>query len=462
MKVKNIGRAASKHSLKINILSSKKNKSTGAPSVDEKGPLKFVQRIFNKAKGSNSLALKEISKGGRESPVARPAKMNHTPPPDRQQHETNVNQVEEMETQDVESLEMATEQMMKWKDDDQMTGRITPNGGVVMTDVMKNQESTAEMPQLACLDTEMEDDEARSEATFRYIVHNFKNLKDSVLSPPCYVRNLPWKIMVMPRQSPSPDRQQQKSLGFFLQCNGESESANWSCYAMAELRLISHKPETEPFHRKIQHLFYSKENDWGFSHFMTWSDVLDPEKGYIKDDAITLEVHVSAEAPHGVSWDSKKHTGYVVDVMNNVSLALICRQSFTEEEIWEAKCLLLESVPQRRVQRKGEDKGKRNIEDIIGLLMGAEQEEIPVFVARELHRLPSVTFDHIDVTRLLKDMLLMQQELNKIKQQWVSANDNFVTKEDLHQEINKICNSRYLNNEEQDSVQCETEPYANT
>ena len=41
---------------------------------------------------------------------------------------------------------------------------------------------------------------------------------------------------------------------------------------------------------EIQHLFYSKENDWGFSHFLSWNDVLDPEKGYIKDDAITLEV----------------------------------------------------------------------------------------------------------------------------------------------------------------------------
>lgn len=110
--------------------------------------------------------------------------------------------------------------------------------------------------QLACLDTEMEDDEARSEATFRYTVTNFRSLKDSVLSSPCYVRNLPWKIMIMPRQAPSPDRQQQKSLGFFLQCNGESESSSWSCYAMAELRLISQKPDTEPFFRKIQHLFY--------------------------------------------------------------------------------------------------------------------------------------------------------------------------------------------------------------
>jgi len=44
------------------------------------------------------------------------------------------------------------------------------------------------------------------------------------------------------------------------------------------------------FLTEIQHLFYSKENDWGFSHFMSWQDVLDPEKGFIKDDSITLEV----------------------------------------------------------------------------------------------------------------------------------------------------------------------------
>ncbi|XP_048519747.1 ubiquitin carboxyl-terminal hydrolase 7 isoform X2 [Dendroctonus ponderosae] len=164
---------------------------------------------------------------------------------------------------------------------------------------------------MAVQDADMKEDEARSEATFRFTVPNFSKLKESTLSPPTFVRNLPWKIMVMPRSSHSQDRTSQRSLGFFLQCNGESESSSWSCYAIAELRLISVKPEVPTFSRKIQHLFYSKENDWGFSHFMTWSDVLDPEKGYIKDDAITLEVHVVADAPHGVSWDSKKHTGYV-------------------------------------------------------------------------------------------------------------------------------------------------------
>ena len=94
------------------------------------------------------------------------------------------------------------------------------------------------------------------------------------------------------------------------QCNGESESSAWSCHATADLRLINQRDGTK-FSRKITHLFYSKENDWGFSHYLGWNEVQDPEKGYIKDDCVIFEVKVNADAPHGVSWDSKKHTGYV-------------------------------------------------------------------------------------------------------------------------------------------------------
>lgn len=45
-------------------------------------------------------------------------------------------------------------------------------------------------------DVPSEDDESRPEATFHYQVQNISKLKETVLSPPCYIRNLPWKIMV--------------------------------------------------------------------------------------------------------------------------------------------------------------------------------------------------------------------------------------------------------------------------
>jgi len=65
----------------------------------------------------------------------------------------------------------------------------------------------------------MEDDEegaARSEATFRFTVDNVSRLREQILSPPCYVRNLPWRIMIMPRSDQM--ARQNMSLGFFLQC----------------------------------------------------------------------------------------------------------------------------------------------------------------------------------------------------------------------------------------------------
>lgn len=150
------------------------------------------------------------------------------------------------------------------------------------------------------------EDQARSEKEFTFKIENFSKMSQQHLSPPHYIRSLPWKIMAVPRIQDSV-----RYLGFFLQCNAENESTNWTCHASAELRILPQKPIGEPFSRKINHLFHSKENDWGFSHFMAWEEILNPDKGYCFNDTVVLEVHVTADAPHGVSWDSKKHTGYV-------------------------------------------------------------------------------------------------------------------------------------------------------
>lgn len=164
--------------------------------------------------------------------------------------------------------------------------------------------------QMSMDDQDNLDDEVRSEATFSFKVENLSRFNDSILSPPYFVRNLPWKIMAMKRNNEG-TTPASKGLGFFLQCNGESDSSNWSCFASAELRLLSVIPGRDPFVRKIRHTFSRIENDWGFSFFMNWLDILNPESGYIQNDAITLEVHVTAEPPRGIFWDSKKHTGYV-------------------------------------------------------------------------------------------------------------------------------------------------------
>lgn len=161
-------------------------------------------------------------------------------------------------------------------------------------------------------DVAMEEDTARPEGTVQFVVPNFAKLKETALSDPIYVRNLPWKIMCMPRySSQSHSHDKVKSLGFFLQCNPEAEGLSWSCQASARLTLVNQQDPSLNHSKKISHLFFAKENDWGFSHFVTWSDATDPDKGFIVNDTIILEVQVCADAPHGVAWDSKKHTGYV-------------------------------------------------------------------------------------------------------------------------------------------------------
>lgn len=85
---------------------------------------------------------------------------------------------------------------------------------------------------------------------------------------------MPWKILAIPRdvgRNPMHRRavEEPKSLGFFLQCNGEANDTTWNCTASATLRIHSQKESVEDNQRKISHTFYSKENDWGYSQYMS-------------------------------------------------------------------------------------------------------------------------------------------------------------------------------------------------
>ena len=135
------------------------------------------------------------------------------------------------------------------------------------------------------------------------------------LSDPVYIRGLPWRILAIPRDCGRRTQMgpPQKCLGYFLQCNSDNTDLSWSCAGSATLRILAQKEGKEDHARKISHLFHSKENDWGFAQFMTFENLMDPESGWHneEDDSIILSVDVTADAPHGVNWDSKKDTGCI-------------------------------------------------------------------------------------------------------------------------------------------------------
>lgn len=149
------------------------------------------------------------------------------------------------------------------------------------------------------------------------------------------------------------------------------------------------------------------------------------------------------------------------DVMDEVSLASLCLSSFAEEDIVVAKNLLLESISCRKPTRIGSGKSQRNMDDIITVIKETDPEKVPIFVAKELQKLPPVTFDHIDVTRLLKDIIILQKELRYIQENFLfkpEPETQYATTAEVQQlrfEIEKLKRAS-------PQQARETEPYVNT
>lgn len=97
-----------------------------------------------------------------------------------------------------------------------------------------------------------------------------------------------------------------------------------------------------------------------------------------------------------------------IQVMDEQRIASICVTAFSEDDILEAKNLLFESISTAKRKKIRRRKGKtlKNIDVIVWILKILDPEEIPIIVARDLHKLHPVLFDHVDLTRILKDYKL--------------------------------------------------------
>lgn len=99
--------------------------------------------------------------------------------------------------------------------------------------------------------------------------------------------------------------------------------------------------------------------------------------------------------------------------MDELSLVQICSSWYSEEEIENAKTFLCELTGNRKTIRKGDKKAASNISDLLKIIK--ETENLPKFVAKDLNRLPPVTFDHLDVSSLLKTLATIRNEMQTFK-----------------------------------------------
>jgi hypothetical protein len=112
-----------------------------------------------------------------------------------------------------------------------------------------------------------------------------------------------------------------------------------------------------------------------------------------------------------------------ISIADEESLVKICSSFFTGEQIEKSQKLLFEAVTpeMRRKVRKGKGKENRVLFDIIGFFKATEPDMLPVFVARDLEKLPPITFDHLDVSKILKDLVLVQAEIKALKSSYVTV-----------------------------------------
>ena len=119
------------------------------------------------------------------------------------------------------------------------------------------------------------------------------------------------------------------------------------------------------------------------------------------------------DAPDNVS-DNEDHEVIVdellcflsnkIDVLPPQTIADLCATSFEDIEIDNSKKRLFELCADenssRFRRRQGPNKSAVNIADMLRLMQEKGSDE-PVFVARDLSRLPPITFDSVDVSSLL-------------------------------------------------------------
>ncbi|KAJ0171734.1 hypothetical protein K1T71_012497 [Dendrolimus kikuchii] len=147
------------------------------------------------------------------------------------------------------------------------------------------------------------------------------------------------------------------------------------------------------------------------------------------------------------------------DVMDNESLIRICISAFSEEDIDDAKKLLYMSTKtKQKIVSRRKDKKNKDLEDMIAVFKTTDPEQIPLFVAYDLHKLPPISFDHVDVTKLLKDLLIMQAEIKDIKSKYVTRNHLEEIKSEIVSNLQNNCLTK-LNSEKRGCIE-KTSVYA--
>jgi hypothetical protein len=109
-----------------------------------------------------------------------------------------------------------------------------------------------------------------------------------------------------------------------------------------------------------------------------------------------------------------------LDILPHDTIAKLCGDTFSDPEIEDSKAILfnlcaMENDRSRMIKRKGVDKKMKNLNDILNLLHGLEPELIPCFAAADLSKLPPISYNHMDMSVILKELESVKSDIAGLK-----------------------------------------------
>lgn len=130
-----------------------------------------------------------------------------------------------------------------------------------------------------------------------------------------------------------------------------------------------------------------------------------------------------------------------VDTLPETAIVQICMSAFADAEIESARQLVYKLLaPSRKIMRRKEGNQQKSVQEIVKIVKETDPECLPHFVAKDLNKLPPVTFDHIDVTTFLKEMSLLKKEVASLRREnsEVSSQATKEEMESLKSEIKQL------------------------
>ncbi|XP_022837228.1 uncharacterized protein LOC111364553 [Spodoptera litura] len=105
-----------------------------------------------------------------------------------------------------------------------------------------------------------------------------------------------------------------------------------------------------------------------------------------------------------------------VDTLPETAIVQICMSAFADVEIENARQLVYKLLaPSRKLMRRKEGNQQKSVQEIVKIVKESDPDCLPIFVAKDLNKLPPVTFDHIDVTTFLKEMSILKKEVANLR-----------------------------------------------